>query len=121
VGAREKSLELLREARRPTAIFAGHDELALGVLQAIAELGLSAADVSVIGYDDTDIAAHPLVSMSSINQSGTRMGEIVVRLLLERIAGRTEPVHEVIAPKLMARNTTAPVTGSTSEPRVARP
>jgi LacI family transcriptional regulator len=121
VGAREKSLELLGEARRPTAIFAGHDELALGVLQAIAELGLSAADVSVIGYDDTDIAAHPLVSMSSINQSGTRMGEIVVRLLLERIAGRTEPVHEVIAPKLMARNTTAPVTGSTSEPRVARP
>jgi len=48
-----------------------------------------------------------LVSMTSINQSGTRMGEIVVRLLLERIAGRTEPVHEVITPKLMARTTTA--------------
>ncbi len=45
--AREKSLELL--AAGPTvrsAIFAAHDELALGVLQAIAELGLSAAQAS---------------------------------------------------------------------------
>lgn len=120
-GSREAALELLTGPQRPTAIFAGHDELALGVLQAISELGLSAADVSVIGYDDTDIAAHPLVSMSSINQSGTRMGEIVVRLLLERIAGRTEAVHEVIAPRLMARNTTAPVKASEPEPRVTRP
>ena len=121
VDARTKALDLLREEHRPTAIFAGHDELALGVLQAIAELGLTASDVSVIGYDDTDIAAHPLVSMSSINQSGTRMGEIVVGLLLGRIAGRTESVHEVIAPKLIARNTTAPVKGGKPEPRASRP
>ena len=107
--SRRAALEALSRPDRPTAIFAGHDELALGVLQAVAELGLTTADVSVIGYDDTDIAAHPLVSMSSINQSGTRMGEIVVRLLLERIAGRTEPVHEVIVPRVMARNTTGPV------------
>jgi LacI family transcriptional regulator len=37
------------------------------------------------------------------------MGEITVRLLLERIAGRTEPVHEVITPTLMARKSTAPL------------
>ncbi|MFT4108217.1 LacI family DNA-binding transcriptional regulator [Propionicimonas sp.] len=109
MASREAALAVLSGPDRPTAIFAGHDELALGVLQAVAELGLSTAQVSVIGYDDTDIAAHPLVSMSSINQSGTQMGEIVVRLLLERIAGRTDAVHEVIQPRLMARNsTTAP-------------
>lgn len=119
--SRAAALELLTGPRRPTAIFAGHDELALGVLQAVSELGFGPSDVSVVGYDDTDIAAHPLVSMSSINQSGTRMGEIVVGLLLQRIAGRTEPVHEVIAPKLMARNTTAPVTVRTPEVRVTRP
>jgi LacI family transcriptional regulator len=108
-GGREVAMGLLKEAVRPTAFFAGHDEIALGLLTAVAELGLSASQVSVVGYDDTEIAAHPLVSLTSINQSGTRMGEIVVRLLLERIAGRTEPVHEVIAPKLMARRTTAPL------------
>ncbi len=104
---RQKALALLSSAYRPTAIFAGHDDLALGVLQALSELGLSVADVSVVGYDDTDIAAHPLVSMTSVNQSGTLMGELVVRLLLERIAGRTEPAHEVIQPYLVARRTTA--------------
>jgi LacI family transcriptional regulator len=75
----------------------------------VSELGLGPADVSVVGYDDTDIAAHPLVSMTSVNQSGTQMGEIVVRLLLERIAGRSEAVHEVIQPRVMVRKSTAPV------------
>ncbi len=119
--ARAGALEVLRGKDRPTAIYAGHDELALGVLQAILELGLSTADVSVIGYDDTDIAAHPLVAMTSVNQSGTRMGEIFVRLMLERIAGRTEPVHEVIQPRLMVRKTTAPVTPGTTTDRPAAP
>lgn len=106
--SREAALELLSRRDRPTAVFAGHDELALGVLQAVSEVGLSTTDVSVIGYDDTDIAAHPLVSMTSVNQSGTRMGEIFVRLLLERISGRTEAVHEVMIPKVIARATTGP-------------
>jgi LacI family transcriptional regulator len=110
-GAREATLAILKNSARPTAIFAGHDEIALGVLEAVAELGLTASQVSVVGYDDTDIAGHPLVSLSSINQSGKRMGEIAVRLLLERIAGRTEPVHEVITPMLMARKTTASIPG----------
>jgi len=112
-GTREEALRALSGPDRPTAVLAGHDEIALGVLEAVAELGLGTADVSVVGYDDTELAAHPLVSLTSINQSGTRMGEIVVRLLLERIAGRTEPVHEVITPTLMARKTTArPVEGA---------
>jgi LacI family transcriptional regulator len=109
-GIREAARALLSGPDRPTAVFAGHDEIALSVLEAAAELGLTTSDVSVAGYDDTDIGAHPLVSLTSINQSGTRMGEIVVRLLLERIAGRTEPVHEVITPTLMARKTTVPLT-----------
>ncbi|MGV8908034.1 MAG: LacI family DNA-binding transcriptional regulator [Propionicimonas sp.] len=113
--ARAGALEVLRGENRPTAIYAGHDELALGVLQAILELGLSTADVSVIGYDDTDIAAHPLVAMTSVNQSGTRMGEIFVRLLLERIAGRTEAVHEVIQPRVMVRKTTSLVRPRTTD------
>jgi LacI family transcriptional regulator len=99
-----------REARamldgpnRPTAVFASHDEPALGVLRAVAEAGLSPRDVSVVGYDDTDIASHPLMSLTSVNQAGTRMGERTVALLLERIAGRTEVRHEVLVPRLVAR------------------
>jgi len=104
---------LLRTLDGPVGLFAAHDELALGALEAIAELGLTPGQASVVGYDDTDIAAHPKMSMSSINQSGTLMGVIAVRLLLERIAGRTASVHEVVVPKLMARGSSAP-----PEPRV---
>lgn len=116
-GGREAALGLLAQSPRPTAFFAGHDEIALSVLTAVAELGLTASEISVVGYDDTEIAAHPLVSLTSINQSGTRMGEIAVRLLMERIAGRTEPVHEVIAPTLMARRSTAALRGSGRKPQ----
>ncbi len=75
----------------------------------------------MIGYDDTDIAAHPRMSLTSINQSGTQMGEIAVRLLLERIAGRTEAVHEVIAPKLMAAQHRSTRRAAHPEPRVTCP
>lgn len=113
--ARDGALEVLSRAEGPVAIFAAHDELALGVLQSVAELGLTPGQASVVGYDDTDIAAHPVMSLTSINQSGTQMGAIAVRLLLERIGGRTQSVHEVLTPKVMARATTAaptPLTGS---------
>lgn len=106
------TLALLAERDRPTAIFAGHDELAIGVLRAVAELGFDAGDVSVVGYDNTQLAAHPLLSLTSVDQQGERMGAAAISLLLERIAGRTEPVHEVVAPRLVAR-------GSTRAPRTA--
>jgi LacI family transcriptional regulator len=105
--SRDAVFELLAHADGPVGIFAAHDELALGVLQAVAELGLTAGQASVVGYDDTDIAAHPRMSLTSVNQSGTQMGVIAVRLLLERIAGRTQSVHEVVAPRLMARGSSA--------------
>jgi LacI family transcriptional regulator len=105
-GAYNAALALLSEPDRPTAIFAGHDELAIGVLRAVAELGLTAEDVSVVGYDNTLLARHPLLSLTSIDQEGERMGAAAVSLLLERIAGRTEPVHEVVAPRLIPRNST---------------
>ncbi|HEX5994643.1 MAG TPA: LacI family DNA-binding transcriptional regulator [Jiangellales bacterium] len=94
---------LLASSDRPTAVFAAHDEPALGVLRALTEAGLTPQDVSLVGYDDSDIAGHPRMSLTSVNQSGSRMGERTVRLLLERIAGRTDVVHEVIAPRLVVR------------------
>lgn len=106
--AAEAARRLLRSVDEPIGIFVAHDELALGVLEAVAEFGLTPGQASVVGYDDIDLAAHPHISLTSINQSGTQMGVIAVRLLLERIAGRTEAVHEVVAPKLMARGSSAP-------------
>lgn len=111
--ARLATLALLDE-RVPTAIFAGNDELALGALRAIDEFGLSTADVSVAGYDDVDIAGHPAVSLTSVNQSGEAMGAQAVRLLLERIGGRTEPTNFMVEPALKIRQSSRPVRNETT-------
>ena len=105
--ARLDTLALLDE-RVPTAIFVGNDELAFGALRALSEHGLSAAEVSVVGYDDVDIASYPAISLTSVNQAGEAMGERAIRLLLERIEGRTEPIHFSVEPSLKVRNSTRP-------------
>jgi LacI family transcriptional regulator len=106
--ARLETLALL-DQEIPTAIFAGNDELALGALRAIDEFGLSASDVSVAGYDDVDIASHPAVSLTSVNQSGEVMGAQAIALLLERIGGRTEPTNFMVEPALKIRESSQPI------------
>jgi LacI family transcriptional regulator len=102
---------LMDDASRPTAIFAGHDTLAIGALRAIASAGLDARDVSVAGFDDIPIASHPLISLTSVDQQGYVIGREAVRLLLERIDGRTEPVRMVMPVTLHVRGSTAPPRG----------
>jgi LacI family transcriptional regulator len=91
--------------RAPTAIFAAHDEIALVALRAAAESG---RDVSIAGYDNVALAGHPSISLTTVDQSGEQMGARVIQMLLERIAGRTESVHEVFAPTLVRRDSTRP-------------
>ena len=110
--ARLDTLALLDE-ELPTAIFVGNDELALGTLRALSEYGLSPAEVSVVGYDDVDIASYPAISLTSVNQAGEAMGERAIRLLLERVQGRTEPTHFTVEPSLKVRGSTQTRTGGT--------
>ncbi|ADD42551.1 LacI family DNA-binding transcriptional regulator [Stackebrandtia nassauensis] len=107
-GACRTATRLLTGPERPTAIFASHDEPALGVQRAIAEAGLTPMDVSVVGYDDIEIARHPGVSLTTVNQDGERIGRLAAELLLERIAGRTEPRQEIVRPELVVRSSTRP-------------
>ncbi|MEO7192843.1 MAG: LacI family DNA-binding transcriptional regulator [Vicinamibacterales bacterium] len=92
----------------PTAIFAAHDSLAIAVLAAVADAGLTARDVSVIGYDNTRLAGHPLISLTSVDQSGDELGRQAIAMLLERINGRLEPRRYTAMPRLVVRNSTAP-------------
>lgn len=103
--AYETVMDALRGGAETTAVFAAHDELAIGALRAVAETG---ADLSIVGYDDVPIAAHPALGLTTVHQPGDLMGARAIELLLERVAGRTDPVHEVFTPELRVRTSSRP-------------
>lgn len=109
LGARQ----LLDRTRRPTAIFAGADIVAMGVLDALTEAGLAVpGDISVAGYDNIAFAAFAPVSLTTVDQDGHRIGATAARLLLDRIADRARPTaHVSYSPTLVVRRTTAPPSG----------
>jgi LacI family transcriptional regulator, galactose operon repressor len=107
--AYEAACALLNERNAPTAIFAGHDELAIAVLRAVTDTGRT-RDVSVVGYDNIDLASHPLISLTTVDQFGRDMGMTATELLMERIRdGRRTPRHIQIKPQLRIRDSTRPV------------
>jgi LacI family transcriptional regulator len=102
--------QLLSQRRRPSAIFAGADFVAMGVFDALAESGLSVPDdISLVGYDNTTFAAFSPISLTSVDQAGHQMGRDAGRLLLERIADRDgRSVRILVTPTLVVRGSTAP-------------
>ena len=90
----------------------------MGVLEAIAEAGLSVpGDISVAGYDNTTFAAFGPISLTSVDQAGHQMGANAARLLLDRIADRKQPVAQIkLSPTLVARRTTAPPSAQSRSP-----
>lgn len=88
---------LLDEHPDVTAVFAANDVTALGAMSAIADRGLRVPeDVSVIGYDDTPIAASRYVGLTSIDDRSIDIGRGAGARLLERIADPTLPTTEEI-------------------------
>jgi LacI family transcriptional regulator len=65
----------------------------------------------VTGYDNTDLASIPQVSLTSVDQSGELTGTTSARFLLERLNGRTAPVVFSVTPRLVPRRSSAPPAG----------
>lgn len=96
------------EHELPTAIFAGNDQMAMGVLAAFAELGVKVpADVSLVGFDDTAGAAYLVPALTTVRQDFVGLGQRSIEQLLRMMRG--EPaMSERIAPELVVRRSTAP-------------
>ncbi len=107
--AREATDRLLALPEPPTAIVAGHDDIALEVLARITGAGRHGR-IAVTGYDNTYVAAHPLIDLTSVDQQGVEMGAQAATMLLERIAGRAEARHWMATTTLHARGSTTGVT-----------
>jgi DNA-binding LacI/PurR family transcriptional regulator len=85
----ECTKKFLDSGNPPTAIMAANDLMAIGAMKAIQERGLDVpADVSVMGYDDIDIASLCTPSLTTVRQPKYEMGKCSVQSLLNRIETR---------------------------------
>jgi DNA-binding LacI/PurR family transcriptional regulator len=114
--AREATLELLGEREPPTAILAMSDTLAVGALQAAAELGVSVpADLSVVGFDDSPVAEHTTPPLTTVAQPQEEKGRLAAQWLLEDIergeGPRGRDRQTILPTELLVRESTAPPRG----------
>ncbi len=101
----------LEQGEPITAVFAGSDILAAGVLQAIHEQGLSVPqDISVIGYDDT-FAPFLTPLLTTVRLPAHELGETAAQLAIERIHAKEvkKPKEYRLQSKLIIRKSTGPV------------
>ena len=106
---REAALLLLRRADRPTAIFASNDDMAAGVVLAAHELGLEVpADLSVAGYDDTQLARIVWPTLTTIHQPTYNMSHCATGLLIDLIRGKDVPRVTRLDFTMQKRGSTAP-------------
>ena len=105
-----KTQMLMKLQPRPTAIFAGGDVIAFGVLRALDEAGLRCpGDVSVVGFDDLDLSENTSPPLTSVSQPGYQMGSTAARLLIERLGGKSGAAeHVLLATSVRMRESVGP-------------
>lgn len=92
---------------RPTAVLAASDNLAIGAMQCLLEQGLSIpGDVSVMGFDDLDIAAHPMLRLSTVAFDFHELGVLAARTLIDALHGVEKiPPVQLYPYRLVLRDT----------------
>ncbi|HEY8572692.1 LacI family DNA-binding transcriptional regulator [Phenylobacterium sp.] len=100
------ALNLLAQQPRPTAIFAGNDEMAAGVLQAARELNISVPEeLSVVGFDDFQIASRLWPTLTTVRTPTREIGRLAVERLIGRETEARDPQDRL--PTLIVRKSTA--------------
>lgn len=102
--------ELLKCTPAPSAVFVCNDLMAIGALAAAREAGVCVpGQLSIVGFDDIDLAAYSAPPLSTVVQPKLTIGTLAAELLLERVEEhRDSQRHIVLAPELKIRASTAP-------------
>ncbi len=110
---RRLAAELLRQpaGRRPTAIFAHNDLMAVGAMDALRDAGLSCPqDVSIVGYNDAPLSDHLDPPLTTVRLPGFDLGRHSARLAFAALAGDGPTAERImLAPEFIERESTRAV------------
>jgi LacI family transcriptional regulator len=110
--AYEAARALLAERSDFTAIVAGSDFMAIGILRALMEHGLRVPeDVSLIGFDDTEFSQYTIPMLTTVRQDRVAMGRGAVQRLVALVEGSGETSPLVLPTQLVVRKSTGPAPG----------
>ena len=122
VSGREGAKSLLGRNDPPTAIFCSNDYLAIGAMEGAQDLSLQVpGDLSIVGFDDMEIASFITPGLSTIRQPAYTMGKLGVEILLNHIKDQGPgAVHKILETSLVVRNSTARAPLKKKRPREKR-
>src|SRR5947209_17287831 len=101
---------LLAERRDFTAIVAGSDLMAMGILRALTEHGLRVPDdISLVGFDDVEFCQYTIPPLTTVRQDSVAMVRTAVQRLIAMIEGTGEASPLIIPTQLIVRKSTGPV------------
>ncbi len=102
LGGRDALTRILAAGDPPTAALCFNDIVAFGVLDGLAERGLTAGcDFAVIGFDDVEAAARAVPPLTTVRVDSHGLGEKAAQLLLQRVSAPTAAVPDFIGETLL--------------------
>lgn len=111
-GGRSVAAKLLRAPEPPTALVCCSDVIAVGAVKAARELGLDVPDdVSVMGYDDIELAAYVEPPLTTLRNPMRELGEEALDLLLRARRGEPGKISRQLTGSLVRRASTGPAAG----------
>lgn len=114
---RAASTRVIGEYPEVTGIICGNDLLALGLVAGLVSQGVSVPEqISVVGYDDIELAQQSTLPLTTIRQPKIQLGRTAAQLLLEEARMGSGHAHQqvVFQPELVVRDTTSVVPGPAS-------
>ena len=105
----QKAFELLHQYPKMSAIVVANDQMALGVLSALAQLNRTGSRaVSVTGYDDTADSLYFQPPLTTVAQDFNKLGKRAVELLIQQMAAPQMRIRELLPTRLVIRQSTWP-------------
>ena len=100
-------LSLLKTDSKPTAIICYSDWIAIELMQILKQEGVRVPeDISIVGFDDINIAHWPEFNLTTIRQPKIELGELSAKLLFDLINKEDDVSSVIIKPELIVRDST---------------